>query len=303
MWHRLANLGGDVTLLDEEVVGFWRSLGLPGLIDVHVHFMPDNVLRKVWAYFDHVGESTGRPWPITYRGSETERLAHLRELGVRAFPSLLYAHKPDMAAWLNDWATGFAAQQPDVLHTATMFPEPSATSYVEQAIRDGARIFKVHVQVGGFDPRDRSLDTCWGMLADAQIPVVVHAGSGPTPGAFTGPGPIGDVLARHPRLPMIAAHMGMPEYDEFLGLAERYEQVRLDTTMCFTDFSGGPQIGRAIAPRMLALQDKILLGTDYPNIPHPFAHQLDALARLDLGDEWLRAVCWGNAAQLFAVAP
>jgi predicted TIM-barrel fold metal-dependent hydrolase len=102
---------------------------------------------------------------------------------------------------------------------------------------------------------------------------------------------------------MIAAHMGMPEYDEFLGFAERFANVRLDTTMCFTDFSGGPEVGRGLAPRLLALQDKVLLGTDYPNIPHPFAHQLEALARLDLGDDWLRAVCWDNAATLFDIVP
>lgn len=39
---------------DEELVGFCRSLGLPGLVDVHVHFMPERLLHKVWAYFDRV---------------------------------------------------------------------------------------------------------------------------------------------------------------------------------------------------------------------------------------------------------
>src|SRR5277367_760131 len=49
-----------------EITAFWTRLGLPGLIDVHVHFMPDNVLAKVWAYFD-AGREAGRPWPIAYR--------------------------------------------------------------------------------------------------------------------------------------------------------------------------------------------------------------------------------------------
>ena len=88
------------------------------------------------------------------------------------------------------------------------------------------------------------------MLADAGVPVVVHAGSGPAPGAFTGPGPIGEVLDRHPTLPLIAAHMGMPEYDEFLGFAERYDNVRVDTTMCFTDFSEPDGLGERLAPRL-----------------------------------------------------
>ncbi len=42
-----------------EVSRFWGRLGLPGLVDVHTHFMPEQVLRKVWAYFDALGEATG----------------------------------------------------------------------------------------------------------------------------------------------------------------------------------------------------------------------------------------------------
>jgi len=284
---------------DDEVERFWSELGLPGLFDVHVHFMPDNVMRKVWAYFDNVGPLTATQWPITYRGTSDQRLAQLRAMGVRRFPSLVYAHKPDMAEWLNGWAAEFAATHHDVIPTATMFPEPSCSSYVEAAIRGGARLFKVHVQVGGFDPRDPLLDAGWGMLAEAGIPVIVHAGSGPTPGNFTGPGPIAELLARHPTLPMIAAHMGMPEYDAFLDFAEGFDNVHVDTTMCFVDTFGDQEaLGRELAPRLAALRDKVVLGADFPNIPHDYAHQLEVLERLDLGDDWLRAVCWGNPDRL-----
>lgn len=287
---------------DDEVPAFWQALGLPGLIDCHVHFMPESVTRKVWAYFEAAGPLIGREWPIRYAWAESQRLAHLRALGVRAFPSLVYAHKPGMAAWLNDWARQFAEGHPDVLPTATIFPEDDVTSYLDRALRSGTRIVKVHVQVGGFDPRDPRLGDAWGMLADAGMPVVVHAGSGPSAAAFTGPGPIGEVLGRHPRLRLVMAHMGMPEYDAFIGFAERYEHVHLDTTMCFTDFTGGAEIGRRVAPRLEALRDKVLLGTDFPTIPYAYAHQLEVLAGLGLGDEWMRAVCWDNAARLFGVS-
>jgi hypothetical protein len=284
---------------DDEVPAYWQGLGLPGLIDVHVHFMPERVMRKVWAYFEAAGPLTGREWPITYRWPETERLDHLRTMGVRAFPSLVYAHKPEMAQWLNEWAQEFAATHDDVLATATMYPEPTTPAYVDAALRAGTRLFKVHVQVGNFDPRDPLLDAAWGMLADAAIPVIVHAGSGPAPGRFTGPAPIGEVLERHPSLTMIVAHMGMPEHRYFLGFAERYDNVRVDTTMCFTKFTQSDFLVDRLAPRLRDLQPKVLFGTDFPNIPYAYAHQLEALARLDLGDDWMRAVCWDNAAALF----
>lgn len=263
--------------------------------------MPKSVMDKVWAYFDAVGPLTGVDWPIAYRTEEQDRLARLRAMGVRAFPSLVYPHKPGMAAWLSSWAADFAAREPDVIRTATFFPEPEAAAYVRDALEGGARLFKAHVQVGAYDPRDPLLDEVWGQLADAGVPVVVHCGSGPMPGEFTGPGPFSEVLARHPRLTAVVAHMGMPEYADFLALAERFPRVHLDTTMAFTDFAEeGMPFPPALRPRLLDLADRVVLGSDFPNTPHPYAHQVEALLRLDLGDYWLRGVLHGNGNRLIS---
>jgi uncharacterized protein len=291
---------------DGDVPGFWRALSLPGLADVHVHFLPPRMQERVWAHFAEPSPLIGRDWPIRYRQPESDRLAVLRALGVRAFSALPYAHRPGMAADLNAWAAGFAAANPDCLRSATFYPEPGVARYVRDALDGGARVFKVHLQVGGFDPADPALDPVWGLLAEAGTPVVVHAGSGPVAARFTGPGPIGAVLARHPRLRAVIAHLGTPEYAEFLALAERYERVCLDTTMGFTAFTEQTApYPRALLPRLgaLGLAGRVLLGSDFPNIPYPYAHQLAALAELELGDAWLRGVCWHNAADLFDLAP
>lgn len=287
---------------DARVSAFWRGLGLPGLIDVHTHFMPERVLDKVWAYFDAAGPLVGRRWPIAYRHQEDERLAVLRGFGVRAFTSMVYPHKPGMAAWLNAWAAEFAARTPDCLSTGTFFPEEGAADYVRAAVEGGARVFKSHVQVGGYDPDDARLEPVWGLLAEAGIPVVIHCGSGPVPGAFTGPGPVARVLARHPRLRLVVAHMGMPDYTAFLDLADRHPGVLLDTTMAFTDFSEeSSPLPKEEYGRLADLGDRILWGSDFPNIPYPYAHGLESLERLGLGDDWLRAVCHDNAAILFGI--
>jgi uncharacterized protein len=80
-----------------EVIDFWRGLGLPGVYDVHTHFLPPNIETRVWAQFDLAGPKIGREWPIRYRGSEQERVAMLRSLGVRRFSSLPYAHRSGIA--------------------------------------------------------------------------------------------------------------------------------------------------------------------------------------------------------------
>jgi hypothetical protein len=288
---------GDVA----RAAAFRARAGVGSLIDVHTHFMPERLLAAVWAYFDAAGPLIGRPWPIVYRDGERARVAALRAFGVGTFTAMLYPHKPGMARSLNDWAADFAARTPDCLHTATFFAEPSAGADVRRALDQGARVFKCHLQVGDFDPNDPLLDEAWGLLAAAGVPVVTHCGSGPVAGRYTGPGPVGTLLARHPRLRLVVAHLGMPEYAEFLDLAERHGSLLLDTTMAFTPFiEDGAPFPAAELPRLRDLGDRVLLGTDFPNIPYPYPDALESLERAGLGAAWLRAVCHDNAAGLFA---
>jgi predicted TIM-barrel fold metal-dependent hydrolase len=286
---------------DDDVPRYWRELGLPGLIDVHVHFLPERVQAKVWKFFEDAEAHYGTHWPIAYALPDLdERLVILERLGVRAFPTLPYPHKAGMGAWLNEWSAEFAAAHPQVIPSATFYPEPEAPAYVAEALDRGARVFKVHVQVGAFDPRHPLLDPVWARLEETGTPVVIHCGSGPLAGEHTGPRPVTGLLERYPRLQLVIAHLGMPEYREFLDLAERYERVHLDTTMFATDFTERLMpFDTADLPRLSALREKVLLGTDFPSIPYPYAHQLAALHRLGLGEDWLRAVLWGNAARLF----
>jgi predicted TIM-barrel fold metal-dependent hydrolase len=286
---------------DSEVPAFWRGLGLPGLADIHVHFLPPRMLRRVWARIEDAGQPAGALWPIIYKWSDAERIDHLAKLGVRRFTALAYAHRPGMAADLNAWTLDFATRHPGCVPSATFYPEADVLRYTRVAIDSGARVFKVHVQVGGFDPGHRRLDPIWGLLAEAGLPVVVHAGSSPVDTFHTGPEAIGAVLRRHPRLAVVIAHIGAPEYGDFLELATRYERVSVDTAMAFTRIAEQrTPFPRACLSQLrdLGMAGKVLLGTDFPNLPHPYAEQLSALAALDLGDDWLRAVCWDNATAL-----
>ncbi|MEZ0382712.1 amidohydrolase family protein [Mycobacterium sp. pW045] len=282
----------------------WSGLGLPGIIDVHTHFMPKPVMDKVWNYFDSAGPMVGRSWPITYRTDEAHRVETLRSFGVRRFTSLVYPHKPQMAAWLNQWSAEFARETPDCLSTATFYPEPGAADYVGAAIHAGTRLFKAHIQVGDYDPNDPLLDDVWGTISDSGIPVVIHCGSGPQPGRFTGPEPVRRLLRRHPRLPLIVAHMGMPEYGEFLDLCLDSAAVHLDTTMAFTafvdelmPFPAGEQA------RLRDAGERIVFGSDFPNIPYRYRDALTAVTAVPgIDDGWLRGVLHDNAARLFEIA-
>jgi hypothetical protein len=292
-------------LTDFDVPWWWQRLGLPGLVDIHTHFLPERMMRRVWAHFDEAGPLIGRPWPIEYRWAQERRLTHLRQMGIRRFTALTYAHRPGMAGDLTDFALALSATEPDCIRSATFYPEDGVLGQVGSAVERGAQVFKIHAQVGGFDLREPVLDEAWGLLADAGIPVVVHVGSGPVPRAgFTGPDKLEGVLRRHPLLTAVVAHLGAPEYAEFLTLAERYPRVHLDTTMAFTDFfEQAAPFPAKLLPRLADMSDRVVLGSDFPNIPYPYVRQLEALGKLRereprLDDDWLRAVCWFNGQRL-----
>jgi uncharacterized protein len=287
---------------DIEVPSFWRALGLPGLADVHVHFMPSWLMERVWAQFDKAGPLIGREWQVRYRWPDEERVAYLRQLGVRQFSALAYAHRPGLAASLNAWTLEFARTTPGCLRSATFYPEPGVLDYVSAALDAGAQVFKIHLQVSGFAPDNPHLDAVWGLLSEAGVPVVMHAGHMPVGTGHTGPEPLSRLLSRHPRLAVIVAHMGMPDYEPFLRMAEERERVSLDTTMAFTTFFESVlPFPRDLLPRLHALgvAGKVLLGSDFPNFGWAYADQVAGLARLGMTEDWLRAVCWDNSATLF----
>ena len=123
---------------DADVAAWAAALGLDGLIDLHVHFLPDQVMAKVWAFFDQAAERYGTPWPVHYRLPQDDRVAVLRAMHVRAFAPLVYPHKPGMADWLNGWVAEFAAAVPEAVLTATLYPEPGVVEYLARALAAGA---------------------------------------------------------------------------------------------------------------------------------------------------------------------
>ena len=282
---------------DAEVPTFWQGLGLPGLADVHIDFVPPRMLRRIWEQSSDAAERT----PTIYRWSDDERVEHLRAMGVRAYTALAYADQPGMAADLNAWTLDFASRTHGCLPGGTLYPEPGVNRYTHAAIDAGARIFKIRFQVGDVSPAHAMLDAVWGVLAEVGIPVIIDD----CPGQYDDVQPLSAVLRRHPRLTAIVAHLGAPDYAGFLDLVEKYDRVCLDTSLGFTPFlEDRIPFPRAHLARLreLGLRGKVLLGTDFPNLPHPYAKQLSALAELNLGEDWLRAVCWNNAANLFELS-
>jgi predicted TIM-barrel fold metal-dependent hydrolase len=283
------------------VAGWLVEQGLPGIVDIHVHAMPDAIQQAVWRHFDTLSD----PWPIAYRQPLDVRLATLGRLGVVKFPTLAYAHRPGVAAWLNDFTLTLAEQDARIVPTFTIYPEAGVDDYVQEAIERGGACVKVHLQVGKFSATDHLLDGAWTALEARRIPVVLHAGAvadGSGGEEWCGPEPVRRLLGAHPGLRLVIAHLGAPDYDSFIDLALEHPEIGLDTANVFSDppVLGDPPVHRRAD--LVALGDRVYFGSDFPTIPRPFSAQVSAIAGLGWGEDWVRKVLWSNGARLFAVS-
>jgi hypothetical protein len=148
-------------------------------------------MRAVWAYFDQAEANCGVSWPITYRCATTSGSHICATWGSCASPRLVYAHKPADGGMAERLVAGTSLPRcPIVCPPRRSTRSPARRVRRICASARGARVFKVHLQVGDFDPRDPLLDHVWGHLADAggarRRPLRVRAAAG----RFTGVEPI-----------------------------------------------------------------------------------------------------------------
>lgn len=285
---------------DADIPPFLADLGLDGIVDLHVHAMPDRLQHAVWSFFDRLDDP---PWPVTYRDDAESRLQTLADMGVVAHTALAYAHKPGMIDWLNGYTLDLAERHDRVIPTFTIFPEPGVAEATDDAIRRGGAVVKVHTQVGRFHLTDARLDPAWRQVAQARLPVMLHATAvyGVEGGdEYCGVDAIRDLLDRHPDLTLIVAHIGMPQFSEAITLAETTDDVHLDLSMTLHDGPVSAEVPAAAVERLHELAPRLTFGSDYPTIPHDYATQVRALARLQLSDDALRDVLAGNARALLA---
>jgi hypothetical protein len=207
-----------------------------------------------------------------------------------------------MAAWLNEWSAEFCARTPEAIPCGTFFREPEAAADVRRCIEEYRfRGFKLHLRVSELDPAQKALSPAFEQIEAAGLPVVIHSGSAPDPGPYTRPESLHGLLARHPRLKVVVAHMGAREWTDYLDLAEAHEHVYLDTTMVFVGFAACDPFPPKLLTRLEALSPKLLFGSDFPNIPYPLSHAVNGIGALPLSPAAKRRILHDNAADLFGL--
>lgn len=271
--------------------------GLPPVVDAHVHLFPDGVFEAVWRWFDRYG------WPIRYKLHTPQVVSFLLSRGVHRVVALHYAHKPGMARFLNSYVAEVARAEPRVLGLATVLPgEEGAADILAEAFAAGLKGVKLHCHVQCFAPDAPALHEVYAACARAGRPLVMHAGREPASPqykcdvhALCSAERVERVLKDHPGLELCVPHLGADEFDAYERLLERYDNLWLDTTMAVANYFPMPLPVRLLHVR----PERILYGTDFPNIPYAWDRELKQLLALKLGDEVEAGILGGNALGLF----
>jgi len=268
------------------------------IFDSHVHLFPPGVFAALWRWFDT------HAWKIKYRLQAEEAIDFLKARGVAKMTALVYSHKPEMARMLNQFVAELARANPEVVPLGTVLPgEPDARAILDEALgRLQLRGIKLHCHVQKIAPDDPRLDDVWRAATEARVPVVIHAGREPSNPAYgidtrelCAASRIERVLQRFPSLKLIVPHLGYDEVSEYEKLLSRYENLWLDTTMVIGDFFN-LKLPETLFP---GRADRLLFGTDFPNIPYDWESELNKIRETALTDENRHAILWKNAKDLF----
>jgi len=280
---------------DEE--GERLPTSLPEVIDAHVHLFPDAVFHALWRWFEE------HAWPVRYKLRAREVADFLFSRGVSKIVALHYAHKPGMARALNHFMAEICRDEPRILGFATVLPgEPGAREILEEAFAMGLRGVKLHCHVQCFAPDEEALHDVYEACVRANKPLVIHAGREPKSPAYKcdpyvlcAAERVERVLTDYPGLRLCVPHLGADEFDAYERLLEQHENLWLDTTMTVADFF------RVAPPRRLfdCRPERILYGTDFPNVPYAWDREIKRLAGMGLGEEVLSGIVGGNAGRLF----
>lgn len=270
--------------------------GIP-VVDAHVHLFPDGVFDAIWRWFD------AHAWPVRHRLYSDAVLDFLEARGVKTVVALHYAHKPGMARFLNSYVAEVARAEPRVLGLATVLPgEERAPEILAEAFAAGLKGVKLHCHVQCFAPDAPALHEVYAACAQAGRPLVMHAGREPASPqykcdvyALCSAERVQRVLEDHPTLKLCVPHLGADEFGAYERLLERHDNLWLDTTMVVANYFPMPLPRRLLEVR----PERILYGTDFPNLPYAWDRELKQLLALKLGDEAEAAILGQNALRLF----
>ncbi len=266
------------------------------IIDFHVHLFPDRLFESIWRFFD---KNYG--WRVLHQIYYRECVAYLRERGIGPIVYSNYAHKPGVARGINAWNVKVLEEIPDTYCFAAYHPGDEDALSMAAELLDHPRIlgFKLQLLVQRFYPHDERLMPLYELVIEKKKRMLLHVGTGPVGHEYVGLAHFRNLLDRFPELPVNVAHMGALEYQGFIELLDDHPGMYLDTAFTFyPGFEGSFNLGPEYLERY---QDRILYGSDFPNLILPREMEIDCLLGYGLPQTFYDKVFFSNAWDLIGI--
>jgi hypothetical protein len=278
-------------------------------IDMHVHLEVDSCGHA--SLPAALTEASGKYFKAEDRSPSLDKIADTyRELNMAAVVFTVDArtqlgHEPNS---IEELIEGAARHNDVLIPFGSVDPrtgEEAIARAKHQALELGARGFKFHPSLQGFDPSSEEFYPLWAALQELGLPAIFHTGQNGMgaglPGGhgiklrYSNPLLLDDVAADFPGLTVIMAHPSVPWQEEANSIATHKANV-------FIDLSGwSPKYfpESLVKASNSVLQDKVLFGTDFPLItPQKW---LGAFADLPLKDEVRPKILKANAVRVLGL--
>jgi len=263
------------------------------IVDFHTHLFPDKLSDAIRRQF-----VVDYGWSVLHDLYWRETVEYLRKHGVGPVIYSNYAHKKGVARTLNDWNVKILKSLEDVYCFAAYHPEDDDGLAMAADLLSHPKIigFKLQLLVQRFCPDDERLFPLYELVMERKKRLLFHVGTGPVGNEFVGIAPFRRLLARYPNLPANIAHMGGLEYAQFGALLDDHPALYMDTAFSFLAGAGLMfDLGNDF---LETHKDRILYGSDFPNVILPRDEEINALLGLGLSRDFYNAVFRDNGLAL-----
>ena len=262
------------------------------LIDFHVHLFPDRMFNAIRNAF-----IKDYNWDVRYKMNADECVQYLHDHDVEYIVYSNYAHKKGIAASLNRWNLDILDAHPGTFCFGAFHPDDDDLEHVKEFLQHPRAMgIKLQLLVQKFYPHDERLFPLYEYIITRGKRLLMHTGTGPVGNEFVGFEHFKRALEKYPQLPVNVAHMGAYEYSEFISLLDTHEKLFLDTAYTFfPGTEGGFNLGKKVLENY---SDRIVYGSDFPNIIFPREDELNSLDSLELSESFYSKVFYENGLQL-----
>ncbi len=257
------------------------------IIDFHTHYYPDKIVEKA------LNKAIDFIKPVT-NGTRLGLINSMRENNISYSVALPMVNSPENARSLNLWAS--RENHDEIIMFGSVHPKEEKPEETLQYVAElGMKGIKVHPEYQDFYFADRKYDRIWSACEDLDLIVLTHTGFDimfPPPYHCT-PQDIAEVVRRHPKLKLVAAHGGgmrmFDEVEKYLSDVEVYFDLA---------FLNDMNIEAEVLSRLVQKHsaDYILYGSDSPWCSQ--GEMIEIVHKIGLSDAEKEKIFYKNAEKL-----